>query len=191
MLLSKEYFIYSFIFKDFSNRVVSCIQLIMEWMSDAFAFWSWFSLLQMAALYNTPNLKKFCLNFIIKPENFDKVIKTEAFTKLDKELILEVLRSRPSTPPSPKPLIRRPQSSGSNISCNISNTNNTNTWLLSFIIEGIIIVVEEKTFQFFCNEQRSQRVVYVGSEWVRERDCREERRSVLFHIRQESSTKCF
>jgi hypothetical protein len=93
--------------------------------------WCWFSLLQMAELYNTPNLKRFCLNFIIKPENFDKVIKTEAFTRLDKELILEVLRSRPTTPPSPKPLIRRPQSGGSNFSSSTTNTNNTNIWLLS------------------------------------------------------------
>jgi RCC1 and BTB domain-containing protein len=77
-------------------------------------------LLQMASLYNTPNLKRFCLNFMIKPENFDKVIKTDAFTKLDKELILEVLRARPTTPLSPKPLIRRSFNSGS-----ISNSNST------------------------------------------------------------------
>jgi hypothetical protein len=75
----------------------------------------------MASMYNCPNLKKFCLNFIIKPENFDKVIKTEAFTRLDKELILEVLRARPAAPLSPKPLTRRPLTSSSSSSS--SNTN--------------------------------------------------------------------
>lgn len=56
-------------------------------------------LYEVASLYNTSNLKKFCLNFIHQPENFFKVIKTDSFESLKKESIIEILQSYPE--PSP------------------------------------------------------------------------------------------
>jgi hypothetical protein len=50
-------------------------------------------------MYETPNLKNFVLNYMVKHENFDRVIKTNAFFKLPKKLILEVLASKPPYSP--------------------------------------------------------------------------------------------
>lgn len=50
-------------------------------------------LYQVACLYQTDSLKRFCLHFILKPENFLQVVKTEAFKDLDKDTILEILEA--------------------------------------------------------------------------------------------------
>jgi len=54
------------------------------------------SLFQVASLYETPNLKNFCLNYMIQPEHFDQVIKSETFSNLSKKLILEILAAKPA-----------------------------------------------------------------------------------------------
>lgn len=56
-------------------------------------------LFQVASTYQTPHLKKFCLNFMIQQENFDQVIKSESFASLSKEMILEILLSKPPYSP--------------------------------------------------------------------------------------------
>jgi RCC1 and BTB domain-containing protein len=49
----------------------------------------------LATMYNTQTLRRYCLSFMIQPENFDAIIKTDAFANLDKESILDVLKARP------------------------------------------------------------------------------------------------
>ena len=54
-----------------------------------------FSVYLLATMYNTQTLRRYCLSFMIQPENFDAIIKTDAFANLDKESILDVLKARP------------------------------------------------------------------------------------------------